>query len=234
MTAQPATSRRKRTVDLGGAMLALIVLGPLMLLIAVIVLVTTGRPVLFEQRRLGLGGQPFTIRKFRTMRAPKPGEDWSRTDAVRLTRFGRWLRKSSCDELPELYNVLCGDMSLVGPRPLVLEYRERFTFRHMRRHEARPGITGLAQVSGRENIPFSRRLELDVWYVDNWSLWLDMKIMVRTLSSVITARGVDSVTIDMADDVGLASDRSRFIAGEEDVLPVEAQSSGRRRARESE
>lgn len=221
---RPGSSRLKRAIDVVGAACGLVVLSPLLLAVAATVAITNGSPLLFRQRRVGLNGCAFVIRKFRTMRPAKPGEDWSRTDGERVTTLGRWLRRSSFDELPELYNVLRGDMSLVGPRPLVIEYRDRFSPVQMRRHETRPGITGLAQVSGREDIPFSRRLSLDVWYVDNWSLWLDLKILFKTLTCVVTATGVDTVTVDMVDDLGLAGERSRFISGSDDVS---AQPSGR-------
>lgn len=203
----------KRAFDVIVAFCGMVLVSPLLFAIAAAIAVTSGFPILFRQRRIGLDGTIFVIRKFRTMRPAKPGEDWSRTDVERLTSLGRWLRKWSLDELPELYNVLRGDMSLVGPRPFVVEFYDRFSLDQMRRHEVRPGITGLAQVSGREDIPFSRRLELDVWYVDHQSFWLDLTILGRTVATVFAARGVDTVTVDMVDDLGLAADKSRFITG---------------------
>ena len=183
----------KRVIDATVASLGLIVTAPLAMLIAVLVRLDLGRPVLFRQERPGKDGQPFELIKFRTMRAGE-GDDESR-----LTSFGELLRATSLDELPELWNVLRGDMSLVGPRPLLPEYLPLYTPEQQRRHEVRPGVTGLAQVRGRNLLDWESRFELDVWYVDNRTLWLDLKIMLETVWAVLTARGVsaaDHVTIE--------------------------------------
>jgi sugar transferase EpsL len=143
--------------------------------------------------------------KFRTMRPARSGEVWFRTDEQRMTRVGRWLRRSSIDELPELWQVLRGEMSLVGPRPLLPEYLPLYTTEQARRHEVRPGITGWAQVQGRQTIPFSRRLALDVWYVDHFSLRLDLRILLLTIRDVVGTRGVlPGQDIDEIDDLGFA------------------------------
>ena len=163
----------KRCFDVVVAALAVVVLSPVLAWAALGVAVSLGRPILFRQVRPGLDGRPFEIVKFRTMRAPRSGEVWYLSDQDRVTRLGRFLRATSIDELPELWNVLRGDMSLVGPRPLLVEYLPHYTDRERRRHEMRPGITGWAAVSGRHTLPFEDRLELDAWYVENWSFALD-------------------------------------------------------------
>jgi lipopolysaccharide/colanic/teichoic acid biosynthesis glycosyltransferase len=177
--------RVKRALDMVGAAAGLVVLSPLLAAIAVALRVTQGAPVLYRQTRPGLGGRPFTIVKFRTMRPTRDGEVWFRTDAERVTRLGKLLRTTSLDELPELWNVLVGDMSLVGPRPLLVEYLGVYTSREHRRHEVRPGITGWAAVNGRNALPFKERLELDVWYVEHRSLLLDLEILALTLHRVV-------------------------------------------------
>jgi len=150
-----------------------------------------GRPVLFVQQRPGLGGRPFQLMKFRTMRqSSAKGAAAVASDAQRLTRLGRFLRASSLDELPELLNVLRGEMSLVGPRPLLMDYLPLYSKRQARRHEVRPGITGLAQVRGRNAIPWDERFEMDVWYVDHHNLWLDLKILLATVVTVFKRSGV--------------------------------------------
>jgi lipopolysaccharide/colanic/teichoic acid biosynthesis glycosyltransferase len=175
----------KRTIDVVGAGTGLLLLAPVLAATGLAVWATMGRPILFRQGRPGLGGRPFTILKFRTMRPPRPGEVWYRTDAVRLTRLGRILRHTSIDELPELWNVLRGDMSLVGPRPLLVEYLDAYTPEERRRHDVRPGITGWAAVNGRNAIAFRERLRLDAWYVDHWSLGLDLRILLLTAWQVL-------------------------------------------------
>lgn len=175
----------KRALDVVGAAVGLLLLSPVLLTIAVAAYVTQGRPIFFRQVRPGKGGRLFSLVKFRTMRPPRPGEVWYLTDDSRITRLGRWLRSSSLDELPELWNVLRGDMSLVGPRPLLVEYLEKYTPEEARRHEVRPGVTGWAVVNGRNAIRFRERLALDVWYVDHWSPWLDLRILARTLVQVV-------------------------------------------------
>ena len=182
--------RVKRMIDIVGAAMALVVAAIPMAVVAFATRLTSGRPVLFRQVRPGLHGQPFTILKFRTMRVGGALEDRSVPDEYRLTRFGRFLRSTSLDELPELYNVLRGDMSLVGPRPLLMEYLERYDREQARRHDVRPGMTGLAQVAGRNELPWAERLALDVWYVDNWTIGLDLRILARTITPLIRRRGV--------------------------------------------
>lgn len=175
----------KRALDVSGAVAAGALLSPFLGAIAVASIVTQGCPILFRQTRPGLHGEPFSILKFRTMRAPRKDEVWYLTDRERLTRLGRFLRATSLDELPELWNVLKGEMSLVGPRPLLMEYLEHYSTDERRRHDMRPGITGWAAVNGRHVLKFRDRLELDVWYVAHWSLWLDLKILAMTLVQVL-------------------------------------------------
>jgi lipopolysaccharide/colanic/teichoic acid biosynthesis glycosyltransferase len=176
----------KRVLDIVGATVGLTVAALPMAVIAVIVRLTMGSPVLFRQVRPGLHGEPFTIVKFRTMRG---GEG---TDAERLTRTGRLLRSTSLDELPELWNVLRGDMSLVGPRPLLMPYLDLYSERQARRHEVRPGLTGLAQVEGRNLLSWPDRLELDVRYVETRSFALDLRIMARTALAVLRRKGISA------------------------------------------
>jgi len=176
----------KRALDLALALPGLALLSPLMLLTALCVRLALGPGVLFRQRRPGLHGQPFTILKFRTM-LPGLGPD-----AARLTPFGRFLRSTSLDELPELLNVLKGDMSLVGPRPLLMEYLPRYTREQARRHEVPPGLTGWAQINGRNALSWEERFVLDVWYVDNRSLALDVSILARTVLAVLLRRGISA------------------------------------------
>ncbi|HUP75136.1 MAG TPA: sugar transferase [Acidimicrobiales bacterium] len=180
----------KRAFDIATAGTALIVLAPVMGVVALAVLLRHGRPVLFVQQRPGLDGVPFRLYKFRTMRDACAADGHPLPDEQRLTRLGRLLRATSLDELPELVNVLRGDMSIVGPRPLLPDYLSHYTPRQARRHEVRPGITGLAQVSGRNATTWEERLTTDVWYVDNWSLGLDLRIVVRTVPRVFAGAGV--------------------------------------------
>ena len=180
----------KRAIDIVIASIALVVLAPIIALVAGCVRVALGSPVLFRQQRPGLNGEPFTLVKFRTMRDAMDRKGNPLPDAARLTSFGRGLRATSLDELPELWNVLRGDMSLVGPRPLLMEYLPRYSARQARRHELRPGITGWAQINGRNALSWSERFEMDVWYVENRSLWLDLRILLLTLVRVIRPEGV--------------------------------------------
>src|SRR5215213_2504525 len=180
----------KRAIDVAGAVTGLVLLGPVIAWTAVAVAATMGRPIFFRQVRPGLRGRPYPIWKFRTMRSPRRGETWFDSDAARVTRLGALLRASSLDELPELWNVLRGEMSLVGPRPLLMEYLNHYTPEERRRHEMRPGITGWAAVNGRHAVRFEERLLLDVWYVDHWSLWLDIRIIAMTLAQVLRREGV--------------------------------------------
>lgn len=197
----------KRGLDIGLAGAGLVVLSPLLLGTAAAIALTMGRPVLFRQRRPGLHGEPFTIYKFRTMVEPREGQSRFLSDGARVTRLGALLRKTSIDELPELWNVLVGDMSLVGPRPLLLEYMPKYTPEQNRRHAVRPGITGWAQINGRQLIPFSKRLELDVWYVDHRSLALDVKILLETIKQAVVGHGqVTGQSPEGIDDLGFLSD----------------------------
>lgn len=182
--------RLKRIVDLLAALLGLVLLSPVLLVITVVVWLKMGSPVIFRQLRPGYKGQPFTIYKFRTMREAYDAKGKALSDADRLTSFGRLLRTTSLDELPELWNVIKGEMSLVGPRPLLMEYLERYSPEQARRHDATPGITGWAQVNGRNAITWEQRFEYDVWYVDHWSLWLDLRILVATVRTVFKREGI--------------------------------------------
>jgi sugar transferase EpsL len=174
----------KRTLDIGLSLTLLAALSPVIAGAAALIRTRMGRPVLFRQRRPGRGGRPFTLVKFRTMASG------SGSDAARLTPLGRTLRAASIDELPQLWNVLCGDMSLVGPRPLLMEYLPLYTPEQARRHEVLPGITGWAQVNGRNALSHEQRFELDIWYVDHWSLRLDARILGATLLGVLRRRGI--------------------------------------------
>lgn len=181
----------KRLLDIVGALFLLILLLPALLVVAVLVRARLGSPVLFRQARPGKGGRPFTMVKFRTMAVPVAGAPVA-PDAERLTPFGRRLRASSLDELPELWNVLRGEMSLVGPRPLLMAYLDRYTPEQTRRHEVRPGLTGWAQVNGRNATTWEERLRLDVWYVDNRTVALDLRILLRTVGLVLTRDGINA------------------------------------------
>ena len=182
----------KLLFDIIVSLTLIILLAPLILFIALLIWVTMGRPILFRQRRVGYQGQVFTIYKFRTMTEERDENGNLLPDEQRLTRFGRFLRETSLDELPELFNVLKGDMSLVGPRPLLVEYLPYYTPEERKRHNMRPGITGWAQVNGRNAITWDQKLALDVWYVDNWSLWLDFKIILMTIIKVIKREGIST------------------------------------------
>ena len=180
----------KRLLDLVVAAAGLILLSPLLAVLALLVRTRLGRPVLFTQERPGLGGRPFRICKFRTMRDARDASGAPLPDAHRLTPLGSFLRSTSLDELPELFNVLRGDMSLVGPRPLLLEYLPLYTPEQARRHEVRPGITGWAQVNGRNAISWEEKFALDVWYVDNRSLLLDLRVLALTAAKVLAREGI--------------------------------------------
>ena len=175
-------------LSLGG----LVVLSPVLLLIALLVGLRLGPPVLFRQVRPGLGGRPFTLLKFRTMRDLRNREENLLPDEARLSGFGALLRRLSFDELPEMFNVLKGDMSLVGPRPLLVQYLDRYTPEQARRHEVKPGLTGWAQVNGRNAITWEEKFALDIWYVDNRSFWLDLKILAMTAWKVLKREGISA------------------------------------------
>jgi len=182
----------KRWIDIVGASVALVLTAPFMLVLALLVRVLMGKPVLFRQMRPGLHGKPFTMLKFRTMTDQRDASGELLPDELRLTGFGKWLRSTSLDELPELWNVLKGEMSLVGPRPLLMEYLSRYTPEQARRHEVKPGITGWAQIHGRNALSWEEKFQLDVWYVDNWNLWLDMKILLLTVWKVLKREGISA------------------------------------------
>ena len=182
--------RGKRIFDVLGASVALILTTPVQLVAAAVVRRSLGSPVLFRQERPGLGGKPFTLLKFRTMLEARGDFGALRSDRERLTPLGVRLRASSIDELPELWNVLRGDMSLVGPRPLLMEYLPRYSSEQARRHDVRPGITGWAQVNGRNALTWEEKFDLDVWYVENLSIGLDARILRLTISAVFGRRGV--------------------------------------------
>jgi lipopolysaccharide/colanic/teichoic acid biosynthesis glycosyltransferase len=194
----------KAVFDRVGAAVGLLLCAPLLAVLALLVRLCLGRPVFFRQRRPGLEGAPFEIVKFRTMRAG-PG-----TDGERLTALGRWLRSLSLDELPGLLNVLRGEMSFVGPRPLMVSYLDRYTPEQARRHAMKPGITGWAQIHGRNALPWEDRLALDVWYVDHWSFGLDLRILARTVWTVASRRGVNAPgSATMPEFLGLPLSRGR-------------------------
>lgn len=180
----------KRLIDVFVALAGLIVLSPILLVTAVIVRWKLGGPVIFKQQRPGLGGEGFLIYKFRTMTDARDENGALLQDSERLPAFGKVLRSSSLDELPELICVLKGDMSIIGPRPLMMKYLPRYTPQQMRRHEVKPGITGWAQVNGRNAISWEEKFELDVWYVDNWNLWIDFKILLKSISLVFQREGI--------------------------------------------
>ena len=175
----------KRVTEFTLAFIALIIFSPILLIVGVGVRIKLGSPIFFRQSRVGLNGEIFEMVKFRTMKDACDAEGNLLPDEERLTAFGSFLRKSSLDELPELWNVLKGDMSLVGPRPLLVEYLPLYSEEQMKRHNVRPGITGYAQVNGRNNISWTKKFELDVYYVENFSLWLDIKILFQTVAKVL-------------------------------------------------
>ena len=181
----------KRLIDIIWSLIGLILFSPILLVVALLVRINLGSPVFFTQTRLGKDGKEFKMIKFRTMKDSLDKFGQLLPDEQRLTKFGKILRSTSLDELPELINVLKGDMTLVGPRPLLVEYKELYSERQFRRHEVSPGITGWAQINGRNAISWNERFELDVWYVDNISFLLDMKILVMTILKVIKRDGIN-------------------------------------------
>ena len=193
----------KYSGDRLAAAIAFLLLSPLILLVAILVRVNLGSPILFRQPRPGKNGKIFTFYKFRTMTDAQDKLGNLLADEERLTPFGRWLRKTSLDELPQLLNVLKGDMSLIGPRPLLVSFLEFYDAEQMRRHEVLPGISGLAQISGRNNLAWEKKFQLDIFYVDNWSLWLDFKILLATVWKVIGQKDINQqghVTCENFDD----------------------------------
>jgi lipopolysaccharide/colanic/teichoic acid biosynthesis glycosyltransferase len=181
----------KRLSDILVSTLVSLLLSPLLGVLALLVRLKLGSPVLFRQQRPGLNGRPFTLVKFRTMTDKRDAQGNLLPDAERLTKFGKFLRASSLDELPELWNVLKGEMSLVGPRPLLMQYLPLYTPEQARRHEVRPGITGWAQVNGRNALTWEEKFALDVWYVDNHTWWLDLKIIFLTFSKIIRREAIN-------------------------------------------
>jgi len=186
----PLSDAIKRGLDLVVGSAALVLTSPMVGVSALGILLSMGRPVFFTQERAGLSGKSFRVLKFRTMRQPRADEDETASDADRLTRIGQLLRSTSLDELPTLLNVLKGDMSLVGPRPLLIRYLPRYSPRQARRHEVKPGVTGWAQVNGRNSVSWPEKLEMDVWYVENRSLFLDARILLRTVAKVLGREGI--------------------------------------------
>jgi len=182
---------KKRLLDIVVSGLVLLVLSPLIILISICVLIYHGKPILFRQIRPGYGGKPFVILKFRTMTDIRADSGLLLPDAERLTHLGKFLRATSLDELPEFFNVLRGEMSLVGPRPLLMQYLDRYTPEQARRHEVLPGITGWAQVNGRNTLTWEDKFHCDVWYVDHWSFSLDIKILLLTLWKALIREGIN-------------------------------------------
>jgi len=180
----------KRLLDLSIALIGLIILSPLMILISILVAVFLGRPIFFRQKRPGFHGKIFKILKFRSMNEKTDESNQLLPDKDRLTKFGQFLRTTSLDELPELFNILLGDMSIVGPRPLLISYLPLYNPHQMRRHDVLPGLTGWAQVNGRNALTWEEKFDLDVWYVDHWSFGLDLKIMMLTMVKVIKREGI--------------------------------------------
>lgn len=182
----------KRLLDIIGSLILIILLSPVLLITAILVRLKLGSPVIFKQERLGLNGQSFTIWKFRSMTNCIDENGNLLADEYRLTKFGKLLRDISVDELPQLWNVLIGDMSLIGPRPFIAEYGARYTSEQMRRHDVRPGISGWAQVMGRNSISWNQKFILDIWYVDNCSLMTDIKVLFKTIPIVLSRNGVSA------------------------------------------
>ena len=201
MCSSPQNANKvKRFFDLLVAIPAAIVLSPFLIFFGILVRMNIGSPVLFQQVRPGLQGKSFTIYKFKTMTNERDKDGKLLADELRMTRFGRFLRKTSSDELPELLNVIKGDMSLVGPRPLLMQYLGRYTPEQARRHDVKPGITGWAQVNGRNAITWEEKFKLDVWYVDNQSLFLDLKILAMTAWKLLKREGINQPGKETCDE----------------------------------
>ena len=193
------SDRAKRLFDLVFSLSLVVLLLPLLALLAVLVYTNLGSPALFRQQRPGLLGKPFTFYKFRTMNNGTDENGRLLSDEDRLTGFGSFLRRTSLDELPQLFNVIRGDMSLIGPRPLLMEYLDLYTDEQMRRHEVRPGITGWAQVNGRNAITWEEKFRLDLWYVDNRSLFLDLRIILMTVARIVSKEGISQAGMATAE-----------------------------------
>ncbi len=188
----PAYPALKQLADRLAALLALLLLAPLLLLVALLVRWRLGAPVLFRQQRPGLGGRPFQLLKFRTMTSQRDSSGALLPDAQRLTPLGRWLRSTSIDELPELINILLGEMSFIGPRPLLMQYLPLYSPEQARRHQVRPGFSGWAQINGRNALSWEQKFRLDVWYVDHQSFWLDLRIFLATIWIVLQRDGISA------------------------------------------
>jgi sugar transferase EpsL len=197
----------KKILDLIVAMPGLLFILPVMVLLAILSWLNLSSPVLFRQRRPGLHGKPFSLYKFRTLTDARDESENLLPDSNRLTPFGRFLRSTSLDELPELFNVLKGDMSLVGPRPLLMQYLHRYTPEQARRHEVKPGITGWTQVNGRNALTWEEKFKLDVWYVDNLSISLDLKILVLTIWKILKREGINQPGQATAEEFRGASEK---------------------------
>jgi lipopolysaccharide/colanic/teichoic acid biosynthesis glycosyltransferase len=182
----------KRLIDIIGSLVGLTISSPIIVIISILIYITMGKPIFFKQVRPGLRGKPFVIYKFRTMLDLRDENGNLLPDERRLTTIGRFLRSTTLDELPEFWNVLKGDMSLVGPRPLLMEYLDRYTPEQARRHEVKPGMTGWAQINGRNAISWEEKFKLDVWYVDNWNVLLDLKIIFLTVLKVLKREGISA------------------------------------------
>jgi len=180
----------KRVFDIVFSLIALVLLSPVFILVPIILILTQGFPIIFTQIRPGKHGSPFKLYKFRTMKESRNSGGELFADEIRITRFGNFLRSTSIDELPELINVIKGNMSIVGPRPLLMQYLERYSDEQARRNETLPGITGWAQINGRNTISWEEKFNLDVWYVDHWTFWLDVRIIFQTIWKVIKGEGV--------------------------------------------
>ncbi len=182
----------KRLFDFFVSLTALVLLAPVLLVLAVLVRINLGSPILFSQRRPGRAGKIFTMWKFRSMIDVRDAAGSRRSDAERLTRFGRWLRASSLDELPELWNILRGEMSLVGPRPLLVDYLPLYSIEQSRRHDVRPGLTGWAQINGRNALSWEEKFRLDLWYVEHRTFWLDLKVIALTVVKVFRRKDISA------------------------------------------
>lgn len=180
----------KRMFDVLFALIIMIILSPVLVILSVVIAAAEGFPIFFTQTRPGKNGNPFKLYKFRTMKVVRDQFDETSTDGDRITKLGKFLRRTSLDELPEFFNVLKGEMSIVGPRPLLMQYLERYSVEQARRHEVLPGITGWAQINGRNAISWEEKFRLDVWYVDHSSFWLDMRIILQTIWNVVKGEGI--------------------------------------------
>jgi sugar transferase EpsL len=202
----------KRVLDIALAAVGLVVLSPLLAGVALAILLRMGRPVFFMQQRPGVDAQPIGVVKFRTMQQVRSADGTA--DSLRITPLGAFLRRTSLDELPQLWNVLRGEMSIVGPRPLLMEWLPAYSPEQARRHAVPPGLTGWAQINGRNDIPYSRRIALDVWYVDHWSIWLDLWVLIRTPFVIVSMRGSRAVeNRRLLDDVGFFAAAERAQSG---------------------